>query len=57
MTAHTCSLCETVFDDEQELGVVGEIGMLPVVFCTTCRAGVTDMVQQSCLQCGDAGEL
>ena len=49
-----CTICEGEFDFELEGGTVGYIGMLPVSFCVTCRAGLFDMVQQCCSLCGDA---
>ena len=42
----TCSICTGDFDLEGEGGITGDLGMLPVAFCPTCLAGVTDMVCQ-----------
>ena len=42
----TCSVCTGDFDLDGEGGITGDLGMLPVSFCPTCLAGVTDMVGQ-----------
>lgn len=41
-----CTICEGEFDLEAEGGVAGFIGILPVVFCPTCTAGIFDFVEQ-----------
>ena len=41
-----CTICEGPFDLEAEGGVRGFIGILPVVFCPTCKAGIFDFVEQ-----------
>ena len=41
-----CSICSTKFDLEGEGGIRGEIGILPVQFCSTCLAGIQDMAEQ-----------
>ena len=41
-----CSICSAEFDVENEGGVVGDLGILPVAFCPTCYSGVVDMVSQ-----------
>ena len=38
-----CSICGTSYDDE-EWGVMGWIGILPVSFCPDCEAGIFNMV-------------
>jgi len=38
-----CSICGTSYDEE-EWGVMGWIGILPVSFCPDCEAGVFNMV-------------
>ena len=41
-----CNICTSDFDLDSEGGIAGELGILPVAFCPTCLAGVTDMVSQ-----------
>ena len=43
---HTCSVCDTEFDEWAEGGTVGNFGILPVAFCPTCLACCFDMVDQ-----------
>ena len=40
-----CSVCEPNFLDD-EGGMLGYIGIIPVAFCPTCYAGICDMVEQ-----------
>ena len=40
-----CSVCEINFADD-EGGMLGYIGIIPVAFCPTCYAGICDMVEQ-----------
>jgi len=40
-----CSVCEIDFSDD-EGGMLGYIGIIPVAFCPTCYAGICDMVEQ-----------
>lgn len=50
-----CSICSTEFT-EDEGGVVGEFGMLPVAFCPTCFTCMLDMADQFNIDdssCGD----
>jgi hypothetical protein len=42
---HSCSICDSQFS-ENEGGVTGEFGILPVAFCPTCFCGAVDMVKQ-----------
>jgi hypothetical protein len=42
----TCSVCSREFDIEGEGGIEGLIGLIPIVLCPTCKAGVWDMVLQ-----------
>ena len=42
----TCSICTGGFDLDSEGGIAGDLGILPVAFCPTCLAGITDMVSQ-----------
>ena len=57
----TCTICQGEFDLEAEGGVVGDIGILPVAFCPTCRCGILDFADQcrspyECPQCGHIDE-
>ena len=49
-----CSTCYGAFNLETEGGVAGDIGILPVAFCPTCRAGIIDFVQSHAC-CRDVG--
>jgi hypothetical protein len=40
-----CSICDSPYDDE-EGGIQGHFGILPVTFCTWCYSGVHDMIYQ-----------
>ena len=42
---HKCNICSCKFTDD-EGGIVGYFGMLPVAFCPTCHSCMVDMVQQ-----------
>jgi len=42
---HQCSICQCDYTDD-EGGIQGYIGILPVSFCPTCLSGVIDMVEQ-----------
>jgi len=44
-TDHVCNVCQCDFTDD-EGGVQGYLGILPVAFCPTCFAGLCDMVGQ-----------
>ena len=44
-TDHECSICQCDFTDD-EGGIQGYIGILPVAFCPTCYSGMCDMVEQ-----------
>lgn len=44
-TAHKCSICECEYTDD-EGGIQGYFGILPVSFCPTCFTGVMDMRDQ-----------
>jgi hypothetical protein len=44
-TEHKCNVCACEFTDD-EGGVVGYFGILPVAFCPTCYSSMVDMVQQ-----------
>jgi hypothetical protein len=40
-----CSVCQINFSDD-EGGMLGYIGIIPVAFCPTCYVGICDMVEQ-----------
>ena len=39
-----CSICDAPMEDDE--GIVGEFGILPVQFCCWCYSSLTDMVIQ-----------
>lgn len=41
-----CSICSTNIDIDNE-GVQGDIGIIPVAFCPTCKAGIYDFACQT----------
>lgn len=41
-----CSICSYDFSLEEEGGIAGEFGILPVQFCPTCLSCMMDMVNQ-----------
>ena len=43
---HKCNVCQCDFTDD-EGGIQGYFGILPVAFCPTCYASMCDMVGQS----------
>lgn len=40
-----CSFCGTDYDDE-DWGILGWIGILPISLCIDCQAGIFNMVYQ-----------
>ena len=50
-TPDICTICNGEFSLEEEGGSEGFIGMLPVTFCPTCKAGIFDFVEQQCEWC------
>jgi hypothetical protein len=44
-TDHKCNVCACDFTDD-EGGIQGYFGMLPVAFCPTCYTSMYDMVTQ-----------
>jgi hypothetical protein len=40
-----CSICSCKFDADNE-GIEGDIGIIPVAFCSTCKAGIRDFAEQ-----------
>ena len=49
MKLPTCSICESEADLDNEGGIQGEIGIIPITLCVWCYAGVTDMVESMSL--------
>ena len=43
--SHKCNVCSCDFTDD-EGGIQGHFGMLPVAFCPTCYSCMVDMVSQ-----------
>lgn len=53
-----CSTCNGPFDIDAEGGAEGMFGMIPVAFCPTCLACLSDMSDQmwppgDCPHCGE----
>ena len=50
-----CSVCSGDFSLEDEGGVMGEFGIIPVAFCPTCLSCMCDMASQMSLveECED----
>ena len=44
-TDHKCTICQCDFTDD-EGGVQGYLGILPVAFCPFCFAGLCDLMRQ-----------
>jgi hypothetical protein len=42
---HTCNVCSCTYS-EDEGGMEGYFGMLPVTFCPTCFSSMCDMASQ-----------
>jgi hypothetical protein len=40
-----CNICQTDFTDD-EGGMLGYIGILPIAFCPFCYSGICDMMDQ-----------
>jgi hypothetical protein len=45
-TDHRCNVCSCMFTDD-EGGIQGYFGMLPVAFCPTCLSCMLDMAGQT----------
>lgn len=45
MRTRYCTVCSTSFDADAE-GVEGEIGIIPVAFCSVCKTGIRDFAEQ-----------
>jgi hypothetical protein len=41
-----CSVCSCDFSLEEEGGIAGDFGILPVAFCPTCLSCMLDMADQ-----------
>ena len=41
-----CSTCSCEFSLEDEGGIAGDFGIIPVAFCPACLSSVFDMVDQ-----------
>lgn len=39
-----CTVCKTVFSYQEEGGIMGHFGMIPVQFCPMCLSSCIDMV-------------
>jgi hypothetical protein len=46
MTTCKCSVCSSQFSLEDEGGIAGEFGIIPVQFCPTCLSCMLDMADQ-----------
>lgn len=42
-----CSICRCDFDLDAEGGIEGWIGIIPIAFCPTCKAGIYDFAMQT----------
>lgn len=38
-----CTICRCDFSLEDEGGASGNLGIIPIIFCPTCHAGLHDM--------------
>lgn len=43
--SHRCSTCQCVYTDD-EGGIEGDFGILPMSFCPTCLSSICDMADQ-----------
>ena len=43
---YVCTICSGEFNLDTEGGELGNIGILPVALCPTCKAGIFDFVEQ-----------
>ena len=41
-----CNVCSVEFSLDEEGGIEGNFGILPVKFCPTCLSSMVDMVEQ-----------
>jgi hypothetical protein len=41
-----CTICHTDYDSEEEGGIEGYLGIIPVSFCSSCFTGVVSMVEE-----------
>ena len=56
MKLPTCSICESEADLDNEGGIQGEIGIIPITLCVWCYAGVTSIVESMRLTSPDEYE-
>jgi hypothetical protein len=54
-TEHKCNVCACDFTDD-EGGIQGHFGILPVAFCPTCYSCMVDMVSQDLELNGEENE-
>ena len=40
-----CTICKSNFSPDDEGGLMGSLGILPVQFCPTCLSGIISMVE------------
>ena len=52
---HKCNVCSCDFTDD-EGGIQGHFGILPVAFCPTCYSCMVDMVSQDLELTGEEDE-
>jgi hypothetical protein len=41
-----CSICEAAFSLDQEGGIKGDFGIMPVQFCPSCLCCILEMAEQ-----------
>lgn len=41
-----CTVCDSEFSLDEEGGIAGYFGIIPVTFCPWCYSSMVDMVQQ-----------
>ncbi len=46
MNTRYCSICSTSFDIDEE-GIEGDIGIIPVAFCSVCKTGIREFAEQN----------
>jgi hypothetical protein len=52
---HKCNVCACAFTDD-EGGIQGHFGILPVAFCPTCYSCMVDMISQDLELIGEEDE-
>jgi hypothetical protein len=48
-----CTVCHCEFNLDDEGGIKGFFGMIPVAFCPTCKVGIHDLAE---IYWGDSGD-